>query len=198
VGPPPEVRPTSDRVREALFAILGDVRGLRVLDLYAGTGALGIEALSRGAESCTFVDRSVRSLAVLRRNLDALGLCGRSRVVRSEVLRRLRSWSRVAQPPTFDLVFLDPPYESAEIEEALAALVTGRLVSRGGEVVVESAKRHPWSAPAGLDLVDERRYGDTLVCLLVSGGARSSPSGPSTDADGEVREPDEREAEEPG
>lgn len=167
-GPPEDVRPTSDRVREALFALLPDLEGARVLDLYAGTGALGIESLSRGAREAVFVDRSARSLAVLRRNLAELGLEARSRVVRSEVLRRLRGWNRDGTMGSFELVLLDPPYDaSAGIPDVLDALAAGPLLAEGAEVVVESAKRNPWTSPGGFERVDERRYGDTVVSIWV-------------------------------
>ena len=106
-------RPTADRVREALFSILGPVDGLRVLDLFAGSGALGIEALSRGAASATFVDSSSQAVAAVRRNLEALGVEGE--VGRRDALR----WLAGAEGP-YDLVFADPPYD-------LAARVTGPL-----------------------------------------------------------------------
>ncbi|MGH0037809.1 MAG: 16S rRNA (guanine(966)-N(2))-methyltransferase RsmD [Myxococcota bacterium] len=164
--PPEDVRPTSDRVRESLFAILGDLEGRAVLDLYAGTGSLGIEALSRGAQRAVFVDRSSRSLGVLRQNLRELGLEDRSRAVRSEVLRRLRAWGRDGGPGPFDLVLLDPPYADTGICEVLEALLAGELLSEASEVVVECSKRNPWAAPEGFDQVDERRYGDTVLRRL--------------------------------
>ena len=149
-------RPTADRVREALFSMLGDVSGARVLDLYAGSGALGIEALSRGAESAVFVERDQAALAALRRNLDAVG--ARAEVRRQDVLRFL------ARPEgTFDLVFCDPPYDGAP---AVAAPLTGALPTLLGEdarIVTESDKRNPLLLP--LPLVVERTYGDTRVAI---------------------------------
>ena len=149
-------RPTADRVREALFSMLGDVSGARVLDLYAGSGALGIEALSRGAESAVFVERDQAALAALRRNLDAVG--ARAEVRRQDVLRFL------ARPEgTFDLVFCDPPYDGAP---ALAAPLAGALPTLLGEdarIVTESDKRNPLLLP--LPLLVERTYGDTRVAI---------------------------------
>src|ERR671914_498164 len=113
-------RPTSDRVREALFSVLGDrLEGARVLDLYAGTGALGIEALSRGAAEATFVDRSAEATRTITANLDKTHLTDSARVVRGDVVRFLRG-----PGDPVDLVFLDPPYDTPvpEIETALAAL----------------------------------------------------------------------------
>jgi 16S rRNA (guanine(966)-N(2))-methyltransferase RsmD len=171
-APSAGVRPTADRVREALFAALGDVSGARVLDLYAGTGALGIEALSRGAARAVFVERSSAALAVLRKNLESLGLGGASeeaRVVRGDAFGALRRLARAGQ--CFDLVLVDPPYGSGEATRALAALVETRVLSPTGEVVVETSRRHPVAPVAGLALRGERRYGDTLI-------ARFGPQGP--------------------
>ena len=153
-------RPTSDRVREALFARI-DPEGVAVLDLYAGTGALGIEALSRGAVRVTFVECTARCARVLRQNLEALGLAGRCEVVVEEALRAL---SRLGeQGRRFDLVLLDPPYASDEASGALAALARSELLPEGAMVVLESSRRRPPAVVDGLEVIDERRYGDTLI-----------------------------------
>ena len=152
------VRPTADRVREALFSILGDaVPGARVLDLFAGSGALGLEALSRGAASATFVDSSAAALAALRANLDALG--AEAEVRRADALRFLRGAPGEARH--YDLVLLDPPYRLAErlgreLSEALPPVLAPSAL-----VVSESDRRAP--LPLDLPLRDERRYGDTLI-----------------------------------
>ena len=153
-----ETRPTSDRVREALFSILGDrVQDARVLDLFAGSGALGLEALSRGAAAATFVDSAPAAIAVLRANLDSLG--AEAGVHRADALRFLRAAPGNARH--YDLVLLDPPYRLAArlggaLSEALPA-----VLDHGALVVSESDRR----APLALDLPlkDERRYGDTLI-----------------------------------
>ena len=156
-------RPTSDRVREALFARI-DPEGAAVLDLYAGTGALGIEALSRGAERVAFVERSARCAEVLRQNLVSLELAGRCEVVVAETLRAL---SRLGERGRrFDLVLLDPPYASDEATGALAALARSELLPEGAMVVLESSRRRPPAAVEGLERIDERRYGDTLITRL--------------------------------
>jgi 16S rRNA (guanine966-N2)-methyltransferase len=154
-------RPTSDRVREALFSILGDVRGARVLDLYAGSGALGIEALSRGAAEATLVDSSPSAIAAIRHNLAELDL---KAVVR---LQTARSFLERAQRDgrQYDLAFADPPYGLASSlrNELWAALV--RVLAPGARAVAES----DWRAPVELDaleLLDERRYGDTLIRIF--------------------------------
>jgi 16S rRNA (guanine(966)-N(2))-methyltransferase RsmD len=151
-------RPTSDRVREALFSILADrVGGARVLDLFAGSGALGLEALSRGADSVTFVDDAAPAIRAVQANLEALA--AGAEVRRIDALRFLAAAS--GKGAQYDLVFLDPPYRLAErlarpLSEALPA-----VLAPGAVAVAESDRR----APLALDLPlhDERRYGDTLI-----------------------------------
>lgn len=171
--PPGGVRPTSDRVREALFSLLGELCGLRVLDLYAGSGALGIEAISRGAESAVFVDRALTSLRVLQANLDSLGISERARVLRGDAQGCVRRLGRARE--RFDLVFVDPPYASQEAERAAAALVEARLLSEGAKVVFELPKRHSLPPISGLAVTQQRRYGDTAIVLLVPRQAGRPP-----------------------
>jgi 16S rRNA (guanine966-N2)-methyltransferase len=159
-------RPTSDRVREALFSTLGPLDGARVLDLFAGSGALGIEALSRGAASALLVERDARAVAVIRANLDALGLDEPAAIVHAGPARAaLRSAS--GRGDTYDLIFLDPPYRSApglgqELSAALEPLLSG-----GGRVVTESDRRAPLEL--AFPLTHERRYGDTLIRIHTHG-----------------------------
>jgi 16S rRNA (guanine(966)-N(2))-methyltransferase RsmD len=146
-------RPTADRVREAIFSILGDIEGARVLDLYCGTGAMGIEAMSRGAARATLVDTRT---SIVRRNVRELGLEGRCRVVRGDAIRYLRR-----ERGRFDLVFCDPPYRLADrLAAQLDQLVPDRL-RKGGRLIVETAARGPLELT--VRLLTERRYGDTLV-----------------------------------
>jgi 16S rRNA (guanine966-N2)-methyltransferase len=160
--PGSRTRPTSDRVREALFSILGArVAGARVLDLFAGSGALGIEALSRGAESAVFVDDAPAAIRAVRANLETLSLTAGVR--RADALRFLGAAS--GDGAQYDLVFLDPPYRLADrlggpLSEALPA-----VLAPGAAAVAESDRR----APLALDLPlhDERRYGDTLIRIYV-------------------------------
>ncbi|MHA7838443.1 MAG: 16S rRNA (guanine(966)-N(2))-methyltransferase RsmD [bacterium] len=168
------VRPTSDRVREALFSSLGDVAGLRVLDLYAGTGALGLEAFSRGASGVVFVDQSRRVLRDLRRRLEHLGLSRVEalRLISSEASRALRRLA--SESISFDLVFVDPPYASGEREPVLEALFAGPLLSPDSVVVVEGPKRHPLAAIPGARRLEERRYGETWLTWLAPAGPESS------------------------
>jgi 16S rRNA (guanine966-N2)-methyltransferase len=153
-------RPTGDRVREALFSTLGPLHGERVLDLFAGSGALGIEALSRGAEHAVFVERDSRALAALRANLDTLGLRGAQAEVRPGDARGALKNAHV-RSETYDLIFVDPPYRhAAEIGEELGDGLAACLAP-GGRIVFESDRR---AVPElGLALTHERRYGDTLI-----------------------------------
>jgi 16S rRNA (guanine966-N2)-methyltransferase len=153
-------RPTSDRVREALFAMLGDVDGARVLDLFAGSGALGIEALSRGAAEAVFVERDAPALRSLRANLDALELAPpRVSVHASDALAALRSARR--RKETYDLLFIDPPYSQARDWGPELATALPPLLRPAARVVVESDRRAPLEL--GLELDRERRYGDTTI-----------------------------------
>jgi 16S rRNA (guanine966-N2)-methyltransferase len=172
------VRPTTDRVREAIFARLGALDGARVLDLYAGTGALGIEAISRGAASVVFVERARASLEVLERNLASLGLAQRARVLRRDAAAALAALGQAAE--RFDLVLLDPPYEMGEEERALCALVSAGVLAPGAVVVVERSRRHALASIAGLVLEDERRYGDTVVSRLCAAEHDEADGGEST------------------
>lgn len=153
-------RPTADRVREALFSILGDrVVGANVLDLFAGSGALGIEALSRGARHATFVESAPRALRALEANLAALEID--ATLVRADAV----AWLRRATT-AYDLALLDPPYAEADrLALALNAALPGRLAP-GATVVTESDRRHPLTLE--LPLKDERRYGDTLIRIHVT------------------------------
>ena len=151
-------RPTSDRVREALFSLLGQVEGLRVLDLFAGSGALGIEALSRGAAEATFVDSAPRAVRAVADNVRGLGVEGAT-VTRQDARAFLRKASAAGRQ--YDLVFLDPPYRRAaglgpELSRALPD-----VLSPAARVASESDRRSPLEL--ALKLAVERRYGDTLI-----------------------------------
>jgi 16S rRNA (guanine966-N2)-methyltransferase len=147
------VRPTSDRAREALFSMLGDVSGMRVLDLFAGTGALAIEALSRGAAEAVLVDTRPR---YARENVEELGLADRARVVRADAIAFLRG-----EPDSYLLILCDPPYRLARRLEADLRKLVPAWLAPGGRIVVESAAREP--IDLGLELERERRYGDALL-----------------------------------
>ena len=149
-----DVRPTTERVREAVFSILGNIAGARVLDLFCGSGALAIEALSRGASEATLVDTRP---ATARRNLESLGLVQRARTVRSDAARFLRR----AEASSFDLVLCDPPYRLADRLAGDLDPLIRRALANGGRVMVETSPDRP--LPLGLPLVTERGYGDTLI-----------------------------------
>ncbi len=162
--PPSGVRPTGDRAREGLFNSLGtllDLDGATVLDLYAGSGALGLEALSRGAGTVVLVENGPRVLPVLRANVAAVGLPG-ARVVAGSVPTVVRG----APPARFDLVLADPPYAvaAAEVLGVLGALVTGEWLAPAAVVVVErSAREEPWEWPTPLTGIRDRRYGEAVL-----------------------------------
>ena len=160
--PPAGTRPTSDRAREALFASLHtllELDGCHALDLYAGSGAVGLEALSRGAASVTLVESDRRAAAVLRENVAAVGLPGAQVVVRD-----VRAWARGADDGRFDLVFADPPYAlgAGELAGVLTDLA-GRYAS-GAVVVVERSARDPdWTWPTPLEALRHKRYGEAVL-----------------------------------
>lgn len=156
------VRPTTERVREAIFSILGDVGGARVLDLFCGTGALAFEALSRGAAHATLVDDQE---ALARRNAEALGLADRAEVVRAKATRFLDR----APEGAFDLILCDPPYGLGEDISAQLGPLLARALAPGGRLVIESSPERPLAVE--LPLARERRYGDTLVRVHDAGKA---------------------------
>jgi len=162
---PPGVRtrPTADRVREALFSILGNVEDLQVADLFAGSGALGIEALSRGAARVTFVDQQPRGLAILRQNLDALGFKERANIVRGDVVRWLEASPEAVRAARF--VFLDPPYDDVVLDRALKVL--DREVG-DATVLAEHSRRQQPPTLSRLRVDRERRYGDTMVTVYTT------------------------------
>lgn len=157
-----ETRPTSDRVREALFSILASVEGAEVLDLFAGSGALGIEALSRGAARATFVDSTAAAVAVVRDNLERLGL--QAQVLRMPALRAL-TCTPIADSQ-YDLVFLDPPYRMASSLGPQLSTALPPILAQGARVVAESDRRAPLDLD--LELLRERQYGDTLIRVHVA------------------------------
>ncbi len=161
------VRPTSDRLREALFNILmhgyGDpVTGARVLDLFAGTGALGIEAVSRGAAFALFVDDGVQARALLRQNTEALGLGGVSRIFRRDATRL--GPAHPLEP--FSLVFLDPPYGKGLAQKALAAAREGGWLKPEALIMVEEAADAGFTQPEGFEELERRNYDDTVLVFL--------------------------------
>ena len=161
------VRPTSDRLRESLFNILahgyGDpIAGARVLDLFAGTGALGLEAMSRGAAFALLIDDGVEARALIRQNVEALGLGGVTRVFRRDATRL----GAVHPNAPFGLVFLDPPYRKGLAEKSLVSLRDGGWLAPGALAIVEEAADAGFTAPEGFAEIERRRYDDTEFTFL--------------------------------
>jgi 16S rRNA (guanine966-N2)-methyltransferase len=170
------IRPTSDRLRETLFNILahryGDpVTGGRVLDLFAGTGALGLEAMSRGAAFALFIDDGAEARALMRANVEALGLGGVTRIFRRDATKL----GPVHPVEPFALAFLDPPYRQGLAEKALASLRAGGWLVPGALVVVEEAADAGFAAPEGYAELDRRRDDDSALIFLRAENATRSP-----------------------
>jgi 16S rRNA (guanine966-N2)-methyltransferase len=163
------VRPTSDKVRQAIFNILAHkdfetgfvFEGAKVLDIFAGTGALGLEALSRGAIFCLFVDDSAESRALIRTNVESLNLTGVTKIWRRDGTEMGRLGAGAGGP--FDLAFLDAPYRRGLTERAMASLAQGGWLAKNALIVAETAADEELSAPPGFKLLDRRRYGETSV-----------------------------------
>ncbi len=143
---------------------------MRVLDLYAGSGALGIEAISRGAVEATFVEQDARTLKVLRANLAELGIDSIASVVAGDVSAAVHRLGRAQE--RFDLVLIDPPYASEEPARAFEALIGSAILAPGAMVVLERDRRHASPHAEGLSALDERRYGDTVVARFIAGQAQ--------------------------
>jgi 16S rRNA (guanine966-N2)-methyltransferase len=162
-----DIRPTADRLRESIFNILihaydNPIEGARVLDLFAGTGALGIEAISRGAAFALFIDNGAEARALLRNNVEALALGGVSKVYR----RDATDLGPAHPLEPFALVFVDPPYGKGLADKALASLRDGGWVAPGALLVVEEAKAAGFAAPAGFEELERRAYDDTEFVFL--------------------------------
>lgn len=166
-------RPTSDRVREAMFNILAhgtaahEISGAKVLDLFAGTGALGCEALSRGAHFCLFVENNADARGVIRDNIEALGLTGVTKIYRRDAI----DLGPAARHGQFDLVFLDPPYGQGLATKALRVLHVEGWLAAGARLVVEDRKDASIDLPDGYVVVDDRAWGDTRALFLEHGAA---------------------------
>jgi 16S rRNA (guanine966-N2)-methyltransferase len=167
-----DIRPTSDRLRQTLFDILmhgypDHVRGARVLDLFAGTGALGLESLSRGAAYALFVEEGVEARGLIRRNIEALGLTGRTRVFRRDATQL----GEAGTVPPFDLVFCDPPYGQGLGEKALVSARAGGWLKAAAICVLEESAKTSMEAIDGFEQIEERRVGDSrlLFYRLASG-----------------------------
>ena len=163
------LRPTSDKVRQAIFNIIEhgfasdfSLEGARAVDLFAGTGALGLEALSRGAKYCLFIEYAAESRAIIRENVEALGLTGASKIWR----RDATNLGALDTLSPFDLAFLDPPYRKGLLVPALKGLASGGWLNPGALVVAEAAEDEAVPAVEGYELLDDRVYGDTRIAFM--------------------------------
>jgi 16S rRNA (guanine(966)-N(2))-methyltransferase RsmD len=158
------VRPTSDRVKESIFNVLQtEVVGKRVLDLFSGAGSLGIEALSRGAESATFVDASRQSMTILKKNLRDLDLENKSTILRLDGLKALTKLKQ-----RFDLVFADPPYLKGLVQRIVDSVAQSEVLEKNGLLILEHHKKEKSSFPQeSLSLLKQKRFGDTVITFLM-------------------------------
>ncbi|RDE10648.1 16S rRNA (guanine(966)-N(2))-methyltransferase RsmD [Pelagibacterium lacus] len=162
------IRPTADRVREAVFSIIGsrigpDLDGLYVLDLFAGTGAMGLEALSRGALHCVFVDTGIEARGLIRGHIESFGLGGQTKLLK----RDATDLGPVERLKPADLVFVDPPYGEGLGEKAIASALAGGWLAPDALIVLEERKDVAIAAPSGTEVIDRREYADTAVTFLV-------------------------------
>ena len=163
-----ETRPTSQRMREALFNVLQhgipdvSLEDARILDLFSGSGSLGIEAISRGAKYCIFVDESLPARAALRENIDALGLGGQTRIFRRDATRMKPAGNLGA----FDIIFADPPYDKGLGEAALLRVLEGGWLEPGGIFVLEERKTAEIKLPDGVEILDQRTHGEAQVLII--------------------------------
>jgi 16S rRNA (guanine(966)-N(2))-methyltransferase RsmD len=163
----PSIRPTADRVRESVFNILARCFPAEaVLDLFAGTGAMGIEAISRGAGRAVFVDAGQAAIAALEKNISSLGVAEQATILKLDAMSALKDLSR--DGASFDVIFIDPPYAAGLYEETLEAIDgSGGVLKPGGLVVVETSKREALDLTLkALVKIDERRYGDTMIHIF--------------------------------
>ena len=159
-----KIRPALDSVREAIFNILGDVTDLNVLDLYAGPGSVGLEALSRGAQSAIFVDDLPQAIALIHKNLALCRLDHQAEVYQSPVRQALSRLHR--RGLSLDLIFVDPPYDQGEVMTTLTQIVHEKILAPGGRVIVEHSPREPVENVPGLQVLSTRKYGQTRITFL--------------------------------
>jgi 16S rRNA (guanine966-N2)-methyltransferase len=166
-GKKARMRPTSDKARECVFNVLREeVSGKRVLDLFAGAGGLGLEALSRGAQSVTFVDASSQSINVLKKNLETLKLKDRSTIIKIDGLKALKKL-----PQSFNLIFADPPYGKGYAQQIVNSLIPSHVLEDGGIFVLEHHKKETFSCTEDkLFILKQKRFGDTVISFLLKKG----------------------------
>ncbi|MCK4386332.1 MAG: 16S rRNA (guanine(966)-N(2))-methyltransferase RsmD [candidate division Zixibacteria bacterium] len=163
-GKKTRVRPTSDRVKESIFNILQEeVMGKRILDLFAGAGSLGIEALSRGAESVTFVDASSQSINVLKKNIKSLNLESRSTILRLDGLKAINKLKR-----NFQMIFADPPYLKGFVQRVIDSVAQSEVLEKNGVLILEHHKKETFSFPEEkLSVLRQKKIGDTVISFFL-------------------------------
>ncbi len=164
--PPGDVRPATSKVRQSTFDYLGEfILGVRVLDLYSGSGGMGFEALSRGASSCVFVDISERVLRVTRENTETLKFSDRCRFIAKDVFRFLKSWTDYFpdDPEKYDLLIVSPPYKIAEPQKLFEEIGKSEIIAKGGCVCIEYSRHTDHPEPEGFTLDRRRVYGETVM-----------------------------------
>jgi len=166
-GKKTKVRPTSDRVKESIFNILREeVTGKRILDLFAGVGSLGIEALSRGAESVTFVDASSQSINILKKNLENLNLKSKSTILRMDGLRALNKLKQ-----NFQMIFADPPYLKGFVQRIIDSVVQSEVLEKNGVLILEHHKKETFIFPEEkLVALKQKKFGDTVISFFLKSG----------------------------
>jgi 16S rRNA (guanine966-N2)-methyltransferase len=167
------IRPALDKVKGAIFNILFDVTDLNVLDVFAGTGSIGIEALSRGARYAVFLDASPEAIGVIQKNLELCRFNETAKILRAKLPEDLRTVAKRSGVESFDLIFVDPPYDKDLVNPALRRIAELKLLAEGGRIIVEHSPRETIQDHPGLNLKDQRNYGQTLISFLekVSGPA---------------------------
>ena len=160
------IRPTADRVKEALFNILGPLEGKFFLDVYAGCGSVGLEALSRGTRGSVFVEKYLRLIEAIRKNLRLLGYEGQAEVIAADAERGMKRLRKKGE--RFDILFADPPYEEGFLTEVMKCLEGAELLAENGIIILQHSLREPLkqSVTQALVVTDQRRYGDTLLSFL--------------------------------
>jgi 16S rRNA (guanine966-N2)-methyltransferase len=160
------IRPALDKVKGAIFNILFDVSDLNVLDVFAGTGAIGIEALSRGAKSAVFLDSATEALEIIRKNVEACGFKFQSHILKARLPEDLKTIVRKSGIAAFDLIFVDPPYDKDLVNASLSMIVRERLLAVGGKIIVEHSPRETIRDIPGLVVTDRREYGQTVISFV--------------------------------
>lgn len=158
------IRPALDQVKEAVFNILGDISGVKVLDLFAGTGSIGIEALSRGAKECVFVDESREAISIIRENLRRLGIEQNAIVFAKSASIAVRVLGRRGEQ--FDLIFIDPPYLKNLVNSTVEKIDEYKLLKQGGTIVIEHHPKEPVLKHKAFEISDRRKYGQTVVTFM--------------------------------